>query len=226
MLSTNTSETNNIIHGRQYGFRQYRSTGYNLTYVTHTWKKTLETGKETLAVALDISKAFDQVWHKNLLAKLPDFGFTPTLRIWLESFLANSSIKVVVDGMPSESFSINAGVPQGSVISPTLFLIYINDLIDQTSSPTHYYADDNTLHDTLSLLNNRNNFASSITLGLKKLNKRGSQNLVSFNANKTQCCLISMRENKNFADILFGSNTLKMCDSLYKLGVSVASDLS
>ena len=130
-------KSNKIIHDRQYGFRQYRSTDDILTYFTHTWNKTLETGKETPAVTLDISKALDQVWYKNLLAKLPAFGFTPTHHKWIESFLANRSIKVVVDGMSSESFSINAGVPQGSVISPTLFLIYINDLIGQTSNPTH-----------------------------------------------------------------------------------------
>ena len=67
-------ENNKIIQDRQYGFRQYRSTGDILTYVTHSWYKTLETGKETLAVARDISEAFDQVWHKNLLAKLTAFA--------------------------------------------------------------------------------------------------------------------------------------------------------
>ena len=153
------------------------------------------------------------------------FGFTPTVHKWIESFLTNRSIKVVVVGMPSEFFATNAGVPQGSVISPTLCLIYINDLIGQTSNPTHCYAGDSTLHGKPSLPNNRNNVASSITLNLDKLNKCGSQNLVSFNANKTQCCLISRRETKNFPDIL-GSNTLKICDSLSMLGVSVASDLS
>ena len=128
--------------------------------------------------------------------------------------------------MSSESFSTNAGAPQGSVISPTLFLIYINDLIGQISNPTHCYADDSTLHGKPSLPNNRNNVASSITLDLDKLKKWGSQNLVSFNANKTQCCLISKSKNKNLPDTLFGSNTLKMCDNLSMLGVSVASDLS
>ena len=115
---------------------------------------------------------------------------------------------------------------QGSVISPTLFLIYINDLISQMSNPTHCYANDSTLHDKPSLPNNRNNVTSSITLDLDKLNKWGSQNLVSFNANKTQCCLISRSKNKNLPGILFGSNTQKISDSLSMLGVSVASDLS
>ena len=83
-----------------------------------------------------------------------------------------------------------------------------------SSNPAHCYADDSTLHGNPSLPSNRNNVASSITLDLDKLNKWGSQNLINFNANKTQCCLISKRKNKNLPDILFGSNTLTMCDSL------------
>ena len=82
------------------------------------------------------------------------------------------------------------------------------------------------MHGKPSLPYNRNNIVSSITLDLDKLNKWDSQNLVSFNANKALCCLISRSENKNLPDILFGSNALKMCDSQSMLGVSVASDLS
>ena len=70
-------ESNNLIHDRQYDFRHFRSTGDILAHITHIWNKALETGKETFVIGLDISKAFDQVWHKNLLAKLPAFGLPP-----------------------------------------------------------------------------------------------------------------------------------------------------
>ena len=120
---------------------------------------------------------------------------------------------------------------QNNIFSVELFLSVHKDLManmvkSDTVSKDHCYTDNSTLHGKPSLPNNRNNVASSITFDLDKLNKWGSQNLVSFNANKTQCCLISRRENKNLPDILFGSNTLKMCDSLSMLGVSVASDQS
>ena len=96
-------------------------------------------------VALDISKAFDRVWHASLLSKLPSFGFPSSLCLLMSSFLSNRSISAVVDGATS-SFSVNSGVPQGSVLSPTLFLLFINDLLTCTSNSIRSYADDSTLH--------------------------------------------------------------------------------
>ena len=89
------------------------------------------------------------------------------------------STPLTIDGMSSESFSTNAGVHQGSVISPTLFLIYINDVIGQTSNPTHCYADDSTLHGKPSLPNNRNNVGSSITLEGRPRQTKGMELLKS-----------------------------------------------
>ncbi|KAG4072862.1 hypothetical protein HA402_002605 [Bradysia odoriphaga] len=139
-------ERNGLIHDSQYGFRSKRSTGDVMAYLTETWSRSIHMYGETKAVALDFSKAFDRVWHVNLLRKLSAFGTDPSLCRWIESFLADRSIQVVLDGAVSERTTINAGVPQGSVISPVLFLIYINDLLALTSNPIHSFADDSTLH--------------------------------------------------------------------------------
>ena len=93
-------------------------------------------------ISLDISKAFDHAWHKGLLAKLPMFGLHHTLINWICSFLSDRSIAVRVDGFLSNLHSINAGVPQGSVISPVLFILFTNDLLTSTSSSIHFFADD------------------------------------------------------------------------------------
>ena len=125
-------------------------------------------------IGLDISKAFDQVWHKNLLAKLPAFGLLPCLCKWLKSFLSNRSIKVEVDGISSSSFNTNAKVPQDSVISPTLFIVYINDLLNLPSNPIHCYADESNLQNAQFLVKNRRNIASSTNLNVSRLKNWGS----------------------------------------------------
>src|ERR1044072_9142022 len=100
---------------------------------------------ESFAVALDILKAFDRVCHKALISKLPSFGIYPSLCDLLPNFLSGRSIAAVVDDHRSSFKSINIGVRQCSVLSPTLFLLFINVLLSITSSPIHFYADDSTL---------------------------------------------------------------------------------
>ncbi|KAG5898379.1 hypothetical protein JTB14_015810 [Gonioctena quinquepunctata] len=143
-------EDSGIVNDRQYGFRHQRSTGDLLACVSHIWQLSIEKYGETLAVALDISKAFDRVWHQGLLAKLPSYGLAPQLCSLLASFLSNRSLHVVVDGVSSDTLLINAGVPQGSMLAPTLFLLHINDLLKATSCPVHSFADDSTLHTAFS----------------------------------------------------------------------------
>ena len=84
----------------------------------------------TWAVALDISKAFDRVWHAGLLHKLKSYGISGQIFGLISSFLSNRQLWVVLDGKSSQEYPVNAGVPQGSIIERTLFLLYINDLSD------------------------------------------------------------------------------------------------
>ena len=115
-------ETNNLLSDHQYGFRKAKSTGDLLAYAVHVWSSALESCGESRVISLDISKAIDPIWHKGLLAKLPMFGLHHTLIKWIGSFLSDRSIAVRVDGFLSNLHSINACVPQSSVISPGLFL--------------------------------------------------------------------------------------------------------
>ncbi len=108
--------------------------------MTNICNSTLEKHGESRVVALDISKAFDRVWHPALINKISAYGLPPGLCRLLTGFLDDRTLQVVVDGISSETFPINAGVPQGSVLSPTLFLIHINDLLASTSNPIYSYA--------------------------------------------------------------------------------------
>ena len=79
-------------------------------------------------MALDISKAFDRVWHAGLLHKLKSYGISGQIFGLISSFLSNRQLQVILDGKSSQEYPDNAGVPQGSTVGLTLFLLYINDL--------------------------------------------------------------------------------------------------
>ena len=100
---------------------------------------------ENHSSSLLISLRHLTVWHKVLLAKLPAYGFTPSFCKLTSSFLSNCFISIVVDGATSASFPISSGVPHGSVLPPTLFLLFISDLLHATASDVHSFADDSNL---------------------------------------------------------------------------------
>ena len=93
----------------------------------------------------DISKAFDKVWHAGLLFKLKNMGITEELLIWISNYLSDRQQRVVLQGESSCWADINAGVPQGSVLEPLLFLVYINDMEKGLTSKLTLFADDNLL---------------------------------------------------------------------------------
>ena len=130
----------------QYGFRSSRSTADLLTAVSDRIARAFKTSGATRAVALDISKAFDRVWHAGLLHKRKSFGISGQIFDLISSFLSNRRLRVVLDGKSSQEYSVNAGVPQGSILGPTLFLLYINDLPDDVICNIAICANDTTLY--------------------------------------------------------------------------------
>ena len=98
------------------------------------------------ALALDISKAFDRVWHAGLLHKLKSYGISGQIFGLVSYFLSNRQLQVDLDGRSSQEYPVNAGAPQGSILGPTLFLLYLYDLADDVISNIAIYADDTPLY--------------------------------------------------------------------------------
>ena len=126
----------------QYDFRSSQSTADLLTVVSDKIARAFNRFGAIWAVALDISKAFDRIWHVGLPYKLKSFGSLVSSQAFglISSFLSNRWLQVVLDGSSSQEYPINAGVPQGFIV-PTLFLLYINDLPDDVISKIGVYAD-------------------------------------------------------------------------------------
>ena len=133
-------------HHFQYSFRSSRSTADLLTVVSDRIARTFNRSGATRAAALDISKAFDRVWHAGLLDKLKSYGISSPIFGLSSSFLSNRQLLVVLEGKSSQEYPVNAGVPQGSTLGPTPFLLYINDLPDDAICDTAIYTDDTTLY--------------------------------------------------------------------------------
>ena len=126
----------------QYCFRSSRSTADLLTVVSDRITRVFNRSGATRAVALDISKAFDRVWYTGLLHKLKAYGISGQIFGLVSSFLSNRWLRVVLDGKSSQEYPVNDGVPQGSILGPTLFVQYVNDFPDDVICDVAIYADD------------------------------------------------------------------------------------
>ena len=143
-------QDNDLLADNQYGFRPKRSCATQLLKVLEDWTTILESHNPLDVVYLDFQKAFDSVPHQRLLWKLRSYGVSGKLLKWIESFLVNRRQQVVLHGSSSDWSEVVSGVPQGSVLGPLLFLVYVNDLPRGVRSSLTMFADDTKLYSSVS----------------------------------------------------------------------------
>ena len=137
--------TNKLLSPINSGFIKHDGSINRLIAMVDSIHKGFDNKQDSLLISLDISKAFDRVWYQGLLFKLKQMGITGTLLNWFSSYLSNRRQRVRVGGSYSTLKNTNAGVPQGSILGPILFLIYVNDMCSNLISDAHQFADDTTL---------------------------------------------------------------------------------
>ena len=137
-------QNNKILHDWQQGFWSKRSTETQLITLIHELGKKWENRKLTDITVLDFSKAFDKVSHQLLSIKLDYYGIRGSTLRWINSFLSDRTQKLILEGAVSDTVKVTSGVPvpQGSVLGPILFLIYISDLSNSISSKVWLFEDD------------------------------------------------------------------------------------
>ncbi|MCG8078312.1 MAG: reverse transcriptase family protein, partial [Candidatus Thiodiazotropha taylori] len=213
-----------LLYDLQHGFREKRSCETQLIMLVEDLARSASEGKQTDLILLDFSKAFDKVNHAKLLWKLHDYGIRSNVLNWIRAFLGDRSQRVVVAGEESGSAPVTSGVPQGSVLGPILFLIYINDLPDNVTSQVRLFADDTALYLTLEGAHD----SSVLQRDLDKLSVWETDWDMEFNPSKCQVVQVT------------GSNSKKPIKATYKLhgevletvtcakylGVDISSNLS
>ena len=151
----------------QFGFRQKYSTVHALISLTENIRKNLDEGNIGCGIFLDLQKAFDTVEHDILLSKLEHYGIRGLANEWLKSYLSNRKQFVSINGYDSNLADVKFGVPQGSVIGPLLFLVYINDLKQALKfCKVHPFVDDTNLIHFSKSVNRLNKY---VNLDLKNL---------------------------------------------------------
>ena len=225
----NYLETHHVIPDSQYGFRRGRGTADILTALQNEWMQTIGQGGCAEVLAVDIAGAFDRVSHIGILYKAQQAGLSGKLLEWLKDYLTKRQIRVVLNGQSSDSWPISAGVPQGSLLGPTLFLLYVSDidlcLVDNVQLCS--FADDTTLYTVIKSPSDMPDATASLQKALSNLGEWGDSWRISFEPKKSQRMVITTRKDMpSLNPLSFGNTPVPETKSIKLLGVTFDQQLS
>ena len=215
-------EANGSLTDTQNGFRKKRSCETQLLQTIDTLAKAINNKEQIDSILLDFSKAFDKVCHRKLIIKLMHYGINGNILSWITDFLSNRSQCVVVRGKSSKSSPVISGVPQGTVIGPLLFLIYINDMPDEVKSRIALIADDAYLYRSISSAED----AAQLQNDLDNLVSWESKWSMQFHPDK--CLLLRVTNKRNVIDTEYSihGEILKKVDKAKYLGIVISKNLA
>ncbi|MES9974559.1 MAG: reverse transcriptase domain-containing protein, partial [Candidatus Thiodiazotropha sp.] len=212
-------ENNKLLSQRQHGFRPNHSCLTNLLCFMDSLTQAYDNREVSDAIFFDFAKAFDRVPHRPLLYKLYSYGIRGALLKWIQSFLTNRSFCVKIGDLSSSTAPVKSGVPQGSVLGPLLFLIYINDLPEGLNSDLLLYADD------LKIWNSRD--ANVLQMDVDSVCRWATIWGLPLNINK--CAHVSFggdSENAFYINSAEPAYTITKRSDMKDLGVMLSSDMS
>ena len=214
-----------LIYPRQFGFRTNHSTEQAVTEVTNKIYRALNDKKCTVAVSMDLSKAFDTINHNILLMKLQKYGVNSNILHWIQSYLANRVQRVKYMNVLSPPLYVQQGVPQGSNLGPLLFIIYINDLPNVCKdSDTVLYADDCSILTTFD--RSDVSVVARTNARLALLADWFASNRLALNISKTSYMVFSGRKRLSLDGVSINNITLQQVSSSNFLGIIIDDTLS
>ena len=218
-----------LLHKTQSGFRSQHSCETALVNMIDSWLNAIDNGKMIGVVLVDFKKAFDLVDHRILLNKLEIYGIKDDALSWFDTYLTNRKQQVSINNCQSDFQQISYGVPQGSILGPLLFLLFINDLPLYTNNVfTDLYADDTTVYD---IQDSMEQIESNLQLALNGLQIWCKSNGMILNSSKTKVMFVTTNQkrkrlNRQNLDLNFQNEPLNMISSDKILGVFVDNNLT
>lgn len=205
----------------QHGFLKGRSTVTQLLSFYHNVGLSLDKGLQTDVIYLDLAKAFDSVSHRKLLVKLTTYGISDTLLKWMENYLSDRYQKCIINGVTSSSLPVTSGVPQGSILGPLLFLVYVNDLPTAVNNNVVLFADDSKLCNEINCEDDAKNLQSD----LDTLSVWSKQWSLRYNSSKCEALSITRKKSPITYQYEMDGVPLNQVTSQRDLGVTITSNL-